>query len=94
MKEVRRMEQHNCVQEQRIRDLETGMAETRVYVKMIREDVHEIKETIKDIRGSPEETRTDNPKAWQPVVIELIKLIGLCITILGAIVGAIKILNK
>lgn len=94
MEEVSGMEQHNCVQEQRIRDLETGMAETRVYVKMIREDVHEIKETIKDIRGSPEEVTTDNPKAWQPVVIELIKLIGLCITILGAIVGAIKILNK
>lgn len=87
-------QEHKCIQERRIRDLETGMAETRVYVKMIKEDITEIKDSIKEIRGSPEKQNETTMKAWQTVMIELIKLAGLCITILGAIVGAIKLMGK
>lgn len=88
------MEWHNCIQEERIRDLETGMTETRVYVKMIREDVQEIKVSVKDILGSPERQKESDTKAWQTAVRELIKLAGLCVVILGAIVGAIKLIGK
>lgn len=88
------MEQHNCIMEQRIRELETGQVETRVYVKQIREDVQEIKSSIKEISTVPDKQNDTGAKAWQPVVIELIKLAGLCITILGAIAGAVKILGK
>lgn len=88
------MEQHKCIQEQRLRDLETGMAETRVYVKIIKEDIAEIKNSIKEIRGSPEKQNETTVKAWQTVMIELIKLAGLCMAILGAIAGAIKLMDK
>lgn len=88
------MEQHKCIQEQRLRDLETGMAETRVYVKIIKEDIAEIKNSIKEIRGSPEKQNETTVKAWQTVMIELIKLAGLCMAILGAIAGAIKLMGK
>lgn len=88
------MDEHRCIQEQRIRDLETGMAETRVYVKMIKEDITEIKQSVKEIKESPEQQNDTNSKAWQSIMIELIKLAGLCIMILGAVVGAIKITGK
>lgn len=88
------MDEHRCIQEQRIRNLETGMAETRVYVKMIKEDITEIKDNIKEINTSPQKQNESNMKVWQSVMIELIKLAGLCIMILGAIVGAVKLLGK
>lgn len=88
------MDEHKCIQEQKIRDLETGMAETRIYVRMIKEDITEIKESVKEIRGSPEKENTQNSKVWQTVMIELIKLAGFCILILGAIVGAVKLIGK
>lgn len=89
------MEQHKCIQDERIRNLETGQAEMRVYVRDIREDIQEIKTSIKEYR--PPQPVNDNggesTRTLQPVIIELIKLLGLSITILGAIVGAIKILG-
>lgn len=88
------MDEHRCVQEQRIRDLETGMAETRVYVKMIKEDITEIKQSVKEIKKAPEQQNDTNSKAWQSIMIELIKLAGLCIMILGAVVGAVKLIVK
>ncbi|MCX7749152.1 MAG: hypothetical protein N2645_20005 [Clostridia bacterium] len=90
------MEQHKCIQDERIRNLETGQAEMRVYVRDIREDIQEIKTSLKDYRPPPQSNGngSESSKVWQPIMIELIKLLGLCITILGAIVGAIKILGK
>lgn len=89
-------QQHRCIQDERIRNLETGQAEMRVYVRDIREDIQEIKTSIKDYRTPQTNNGTGNEssRVWQPIMIELIKLLGLCITILGAIVGAIKILGK
>ena len=77
-----------CTQEERIRSLETGQAETKVYVKQILDDIQEIKNALKELNTKP-----DN-KLWQPIIIELIKLSALCVTILGAVVGAVKILGK
>jgi hypothetical protein len=92
------MEQHRCIQAERIRNLETGQAEMRVYVRDIREDIQEIKSSLKEYRPPPSNGVNGNSgesaKVWQPIVIELIKLLGLSITILGAIVGAVKILGK
>lgn len=88
------MDEHKCIQEQRIRDLETGMAETRVYVKMIKEDITDIKQSVKEIKAIPEPQNDTNIRAWQSIMIELIKLAGLSIIILGAIVGAVKLLGK
>lgn len=88
------MDEHRCIQEQRIRNLETGMAETRVYVKMIKEDSAEIKQSIKEIRNSPKTENDTNIKTWQSIMIEIIKLAGLCIMILGSIVGAVKLIGK
>ncbi|AGK98336.1 hypothetical protein [Clostridium pasteurianum] len=88
------MDEHKCIQEQRIRDLETGMAETRVYVKMIKEDITDIKQSVKEIKALPELQNDANIEACQSIIIELIKLADLSIKILGAIVGAIKLLGK
>ncbi|MDF2804560.1 MAG: hypothetical protein K0S61_4465, partial [Anaerocolumna sp.] len=42
----------------------------------------------------PEPQNDTNIKAWQSIMIELIKLAGLSIIILGVIVGAVKLLGK
>ena len=70
------------------------MVETSVYVKMIKEDIGEIKQSIKELKTEPKIENDSNSKMWQLIMVELIKLAGLCVMILGAIVGAIKILGK
>jgi hypothetical protein len=70
------------------------MAETRVYMKMIKEDITDIKQSVKEIKILPEPQNDTNIKAWQSIMIELIKLAGLSIIILGVIVGAVKLLGK
>ena len=82
--------EHKCIQEERIRALETGTAETRVYVKLIREDLAEIKESLKEIRGSPA-AEQQAQKGWQAVVLELLKLLGICLAIFASLFGAIKL---
>lgn len=77
-----------CTMEERVRALEMGQTETRVYVKEIREDIQDIKTTIKN-QAPPEQS-----KQWSVIVLELIKLATTCVVILGAIVGAVKILGK
>ena len=81
---------HKCIQEERIRALETGTAETRVYVKLIREDLSEIKDSLKEIRGSPQQEQQAQ-KGWQVVVLELLKLLGICLAIFASMFGAIKL---
>lgn len=88
------MNEHKCIQEQRISDLETGMEETRVYIKMIKEDITDIKQSVKEIKALLEPQNDVNIKAWQPIMIELIKLTDISVKILGAIVGAVKLLGK
>ncbi len=88
------MGENECMVEGRIRQLETAQAETGVYVKQIREDIYEIKSSLKELRVPVCAKPVEESKVWQPVILELIKLAGTCITILGAIVGAVKILGK
>ncbi len=88
------MEQHHCIQEVRIRSLETGQAEMRVYVKDIHEDIQEIKSSIKELRPVMNGFNRDNNLLWQSIVMEVIKLAMFSISIIGGIVGAMKILGK
>ena len=83
---------HKCIQDERIRALETGTAETRVYVKLIREDLSEIKDSLKEIRGSPV-SETQTQKSWQTVVMELLKLLGVCLAIIASVFAATKIIG-
>jgi len=46
------------------------------------------------MRASPEGQNETTLKAWQTVMLELVKLTGLCIASLGAIVGSIKLMGK
>jgi hypothetical protein len=91
---------HQCIQEQRLRELETGQTETRVYMKLVREDMAEIKAQIKDwsrnLNTIPAEKDSSPVKSseWQPVMIELIKLTGLAITVAGVVYGALKWMGK
>jgi len=82
--------EHKCIMEERVRALETGQAETRIYVKEIREDIQEIKADIKKAAQQPR----DEGKTWSPIVTELIKLVTYCVTVLGGIIGAAKVLGK
>jgi hypothetical protein len=78
---------YRCISEERIRTLEQNHAETKVYVKEIKEDLTEIKADIKK--------RNENEsKAWSPVILELIKALTTAITVIGAIVGALKFTGK
>lgn len=93
--------EHDCMQgeciknhEERLRSLESDRTETKIYVKLINENIAEIKSDIKkrnqiEGQGSSQESKSES-KAWQPVVMELIKLISTAVLILG---GA-KLLEK
>jgi DNA repair protein RadC len=83
-----------CTQESRIRALETGQAETRVYVKEIREDIVEIKATLAKLIDNPPRADPKPEPSWQPVMTELIKLVGQVVVILGAIAGATKLMGR
>lgn len=76
---------YRCINEERIRTLEQNHSETKVYVKEIKEDLTEIKADLK--RGS-------NDRTWSPIMLELIKALTTAITVIGAIVGALKFTGK
>ena len=78
---------YRCINEERIRTLEQNHSETKVYVKEIKEDLTEIKADIK------KRNESDN-KAWSPIMLELIKALTTAITVIGAIVGALKFTGK
>ncbi len=78
---------YRCINEERIRTLEQNHTETKVYVKEIKEDLTEIKTDIKK-RNEAE------IKTWSPIVLELIKALTTAITVIGAIVGALKFSGK
>lgn len=84
--------EYRCVNEERIRILEQGQTETKVYVKDIKEDLQEIKSELKKGGTPPKEESA--AKTWQPIILELIKTLSTAITILGTIVGAAKLLGK
>jgi hypothetical protein len=78
------LQEHPCIQEERLRKLEIGQAETVVYYKNIRDDIQEIKITMKDIQQSKPD-KTNDAKLWQPVVIEALKLVGTALALFVAI---------
>lgn len=78
---------YRCVNEERIRATENNQSETRVYVKNINDDISEIKSDLKNRNGS-------ESKTWSPIVLELIKALTTAITVIGAVVGAIKFAGK
>lgn len=82
-----------CIQEARIRALETQQVENHVYLKVIREDVAEIKSALKQPPMSPLIPQEDKKNNWLPVVLELIKLITVAILILGGVAGVTKLLG-
>jgi len=84
-------EQHQCIQEQRIRALENAQTENGVYLKVIREDVAEIKQTLKNY--PPPEDKKAQHQQWQPIVLELIRLITVALLILGSVAGVTKLLQ-
>lgn len=80
--------EHRCIMEERVRALETGQAETRIYVKEIREDIQEIKTDIKKA------AQQNNESSWQPIVVKLIEVLGTAFTVLASIFGAVKLMGK
>lgn len=87
------MEAHKCIMEDRIRALETGQAETRVYIREIREDLMEIKADVKkSVHMQP--PKEDTSKNWQPVVLKLIEVLLQAFFILAAVFGATKVIGK
>ncbi len=77
---------YRCINEERIRALEQSHSETKVYVKEIKEDLTEIKADLKKGNG--------DSRTWSPIVLELIKALTTAITVIGAIVWALKITGK
>jgi len=89
------MEANLIQRDERIRELEKEHAETKAYVKMIQEDIRDIRQNIREIKARGEAGgRSQAIDSWQQVVIELIKLASLSMVILGAIVGAVKIIGN
>lgn len=78
---------YRCINEDRIRATENNQSETRVYVKNNNDDIAEIKTDLKNRNA------TDS-KTWSPIVLELIKALTTAITVIGAVVGALKFAGK
>jgi hypothetical protein len=83
--------EHVCIQEDRIRSLEEDRTETKVYVKIIREDLGEIKAAIKS-RASPDGGGGTEP-FWQKVIMKLLELITTAFIILAGIWGLAKFIK-
>ncbi len=77
---------YRCLNEERIRTLEQNHSETKVYVKEIKEDLTEIKADLKKGNG--------DSRTWSPIVLELIKALTTALTVIGAIVGALKLIER
>lgn len=88
-KGAERME-HQCYQEARIRALETEQAKTEVYYKNTQQDIEEIKEILKQLQ----QQKPSNAALWQPIIVEVVKLMTTMVLILGALAGAEKILTR
>ena len=65
-----------------VKELQQNVAETAVYVKQIFDRINDLKELFKA-------TNHETNQAWQPVMLELIKMIG----IVAAVVAGIKIVG-
>lgn len=79
---------HQCIQETRIRALETEQAKTEVYYKNIQDDIKEIKEVLKV------KPKQEPANLWQPAVIEIIKLITTVVLVLGGLAGLEKFITR
>jgi len=82
----------HCIQEARIRALETEQAKTEVYYKNTQGDIEEIKEILKQLQQQQQKPR--DSALWQPIIVEVVKLITTVVLILGALAGAEKILTR
>lgn len=82
---------------ERILQLEKAQVETGTYVKTIQQDIADIKIGIRElserIARERSEVQSQYQSAWQNVAAELIKLASLSVVILGAIVGAVKLMG-
>lgn len=81
--------EHQCIQEARIQALEKEQVKTEVYYKNIQSDIEEIKESLKQLQQKPKESAL-----WQPIVVEIVKLITTVILVLGALAGAEKLIAR
>jgi len=90
---VCKLTDHQCHNEDRIRSLENDRTESKVYIKQINEILQEIKSDVRGLKTAPSSmSEKDNFK--QMVVMELLKLITMLITVLGALFGVVKFLEK
>lgn len=86
---------HQCINEERIRGLETRNAETGVYLKIIREDligVNSKLDKMAEARAAPLDAQTAS--TWAPVVKKGLEVLFYAIAILGVIAGAKEFLLK
>jgi len=65
-----------------VKELQQSVAETAVYVKQIFDRINDLKELFKA-------TNHETNQAWQPVMLELIKMMG----IVAAVIAGIKIVG-
>ena len=65
-----------------VKELQQSVAETRIYVKQIFDRINDLKELFKA-------TNHETNQAWQPVMLELIKMMG----IVAAVIAGIKIVG-
>jgi len=65
-----------------VKELQQNVAETAVYVKQIFDRINDLKELFKA-------TNHETNQSWQPVMLELIKMMG----IVAAVIAGIKIVG-
>jgi len=89
------VQDHVCHNEGRIRSLENDRTESKVYIKQINENLQEIKSDVRGLKQAPSTLSNNKDTNFkQTIIMELIKLITMLITILGAIFGITKILGE
>lgn len=99
------MAEHKCINEERIRNLESDRSEIKVYIKLTREEIAETKESIKEVARAltEERTRLIEEKSSQPpkndtwlknIATKLVTLVGWALIIIASLTGAAQFLGK
>jgi hypothetical protein len=85
--------------DKRLREVEKTQEGTIIYVKEIKDDIRDMKEDFKEFKEDLKkisqdditQSKSNEAKTWQPIVLELIKIIGQVVLILAAVFGITKL---
>lgn len=88
-KDCKNIKEDVAMLQEEMKQIQQNNAETRVYVKQIFDRLEDLKDLFKSAQKNNKEMQDDINNTWQPIVMELIKMIGT----VAAVIAGIKFLG-